>query len=71
MRRQPRLAVVLAVGLALATAPIVAGVPPTFTTEARLGFAGGDDWEPAIAAGANGTHNCPNMGTAPSSTTSG
>jgi hypothetical protein len=55
MRSKPGLALTLAVGLALAMAPLTSAVPPpSFTTEARLGFPGGDDWEPAIAAGANG-----------------
>jgi hypothetical protein len=54
MRSKPGIALVVAVGLVLATAPIAAAVPPSFATEARLGFAGGDDWEPAIAAGAGG-----------------
>jgi len=42
--------------LGLALVPTTAAVPPTptFTAESRLGFAGGDDWEPAIAADATG-----------------
>lgn len=41
-------AVLVALGIAAAVAPAASG--PTFTFPVRLGFASGDDWEPAIAA---------------------
>jgi hypothetical protein len=43
---------------ALATAALLSAAttpPPTFTTPQRLGFAAGDDWEPAIATDAGGS----------------
>ncbi len=41
-----------ALATAVAGASSVAAVPPvpTFTSAAQIGFAGGDDWEPSIAA---------------------
>lgn len=42
---------VLAVVLALTATTLALAAPPSsFTTAVRAGFAGGDDWEPAIAA---------------------
>ena len=36
--------------LALAPRLTTASPSPRFTTQARMGFAAGDDWEPAVAA---------------------
>jgi hypothetical protein len=47
--------VALAVALLIAAQPALALTPPpAFTAAARMGFLGGDDWEPAIAADASG-----------------
>jgi hypothetical protein len=50
-RRQALLAVLAGLAIALGSAQSgLAIAPPAFTSEVRLGFPGGDDWEPAIAA---------------------
>ncbi|TME81589.1 MAG: hypothetical protein E6I45_07970 [Chloroflexi bacterium] len=54
--RARRLGVLLATIGLLAGATAVAAVPPTpsFSAPVRLGFPGGDDWEPSIAADQSG-----------------
>jgi len=50
---RPRILVATSIAAAaalLATTAALAAPPPAFTPETRLGFPGGDDWEPAIAA---------------------